>query len=226
MAKALKHMLASQLGEELKSSDAGLMVIDPGGMTVESVEAFRGDLREKAGGARLRVIHNRTARVAINEQGYDGDVDGLGAALAGPSAVVYGGDGPIPIAKVVRDWSKKHKALKVKGAVADGEILLEGDAQALADMPDLEQLKGMLAGLVIGAGRGMAVALSGVMGGLARCMQARIDEGGFTGEASEAAPAEAPAEETPAPDAAEAAPEGGDPETDGAGEASPEPAEG
>ena len=200
MAKALKHMLASQLGEELEKSPAGLMVVDPGGMTVEKVEAFRGDLREKAGGARLRVIHNRTARVAIREQGYQGDVEGLNATLAGSSAVVYGGDGPIPIAKVVRDWSKKHKALKVKGAIADGEVLLEDDARALADMPDLEQLKGMLAGLILGAARGIAVSLQGVYGGLARCIQARLDEGGFGGAAEEA-PAEAPAEEPAAEEA-------------------------
>ena len=63
MAKALKQMLAAELGVELENSPAGLMVVDPGGMTVETVEAFRGDLREKAGGARMRVIHNRTARV-------------------------------------------------------------------------------------------------------------------------------------------------------------------
>ena len=37
MAKALKHMLASQLGGELENSPAGLMVVDPGGMTVEAV---------------------------------------------------------------------------------------------------------------------------------------------------------------------------------------------
>ena len=198
MAKALKQMLATQLGTELENSPAGLMVVDPGGMTVETVEAFRGELREKAGGARLRVVHNRTARVAIREQGYDGDVEGLNATLAGSSAVVYGGDGPIPIAKVVRDWTKKHKELKVKAAVADGEVLLDGDAKALADMPDLEQLKGMLAGLMLSAARGMAVSLQGVYGGLARCIQARIDEGGFTGEAS------APAEEAPAADEAPA----------------------
>lgn len=199
MAKALKHMLASQLGGELENSPAGLMVVDPGGMTVEAVEAFRGDLREQAGGALLRVVHNRTARVAIRERGFDGDVEGLSAVLAGPSAVVYGGDGPIPIAKVVRDWSKKHKALKVKGAVADGEVLLGADAQALAEMPDLEQLKGMLAGLIIGAGRGIATSLQGVYGGLARVIQARLDEGGFGGDsapepAAEEAPAAAEAE--------------------------------
>ncbi|MDJ0520867.1 MAG: 50S ribosomal protein L10 [Planctomycetota bacterium] len=176
MAKALKQMLASQLEADLDTSPNGMMLIDPGAMTMEANEAFRKDLREKAGGARMRVIHNRTATVAIKARGWDGDVDALTATLTGPSAVVYGGDGPIPIAKVVRDWSKKQKDLKVKGAVADGEVLVDADAQALADMPDLEQLKGMLAGAIIGAARGIAGSLQAVYGGLARAIQARVDE--------------------------------------------------
>ncbi len=192
MSKALKQMLASQLGADLDTSPGGLMVIDPGAMTVESNEAFRKDLREKAGGARMRVIHNRTARVAMTAREFDGDLDGLNAVLTGRSAVVYGGDGPIPIAKVVRDWSKKQKDMQVKGAVADGEVLLETEAQTLADMPDLEQLKGMLASAIIGAARGIAGSLHAVYGGLARVIQARIDgSGGATDESSDEASDEA-----------------------------------
>ena len=65
MAKALKFMLSAQLQDALKGSASGLMVIDPGPMTVESAMEFRKDLREKAGGARLRIVHNRTARAAM-----------------------------------------------------------------------------------------------------------------------------------------------------------------
>ncbi|MDA1193623.1 MAG: 50S ribosomal protein L10 [Planctomycetota bacterium] len=222
MAKALKHMLASQLGTELEASPAGLMVIDPGGMTVEASMALRKKLRDEAGGARLRVLHNRTARVALREQGYDGDVEALNAALKGSSALVYGGDGPISIAKVVREWARKNKTVKVKGAIADGEVLVGPDAETLADMPDLQQLKGMLAGLIIGTARGLAVSLQAVYGGLARCIQARADDGGF-GSGAEAA--EVPAAEVPAEVVApveEAAPEAETPAADAAPEGSTE----
>lgn len=182
MAKALKRMLASQLEADLQDT-SGLLLIDPGPMSVEAVMEFRRDLREKAGGARMRVIHNRTARVAIDNLGFEGDVPALKGQLEGPSAVVFGGEGAIPIAKVVKDWSKKLKQLKVKGAVADNEILVGGEAEALADMPDLPQLKGMLAGAIIGAARGIAGSLHAVYGGLARVIQARVDqEGGAEAE--------------------------------------------
>lgn len=175
MAKALKRMLASQLQDDLGDT-GGVIVLDPGSMTVESSEGFRTDLREKAGGARLRIIHNRTARVAFRSMWFEDGNETLESMLTGPTAIVYGGDGAIPIAKVVRDWRKKWKTLQVKGAVTDGEVLEKPDAEALADMPDLHQLKGMMLGTIIGAPRGIAVSMAGVYGGIARCLQAKIDK--------------------------------------------------
>ncbi len=202
MAKALKQMLAAQLEADLQDS-AGLVLIDPGPMTVESVQAFRKDLREKADGARMRVIHNRTAAHALESLYAEAGV-ALKDELKGSSAVAFGGAGPIPIAKVIKDWQKELKELKVKGAVADGEALLGDEARALADMPDLPELKGMIAGALIGSARGIATSIQSVISGLARALQAHIDAGGFGGEAEEApaeeAPSdeEAPAEEPPA----------------------------
>lgn len=187
MSKTLKLMLASQLGDALEKEDGGgLLMIDPGNLTVAASEAFRTDLRDQAGGARLRIIHNRTARVALrglfsNEKQ---DLEELDALLRGPSAVVYGGQGPIAIAKVVRDWRKKNKRMVLKGAFADGEFMDSADAEALADMPDLTQLKAMLLGAVMGSARGIAVSLTGVYGGLARCLQAKIDKEGGEDDAS------------------------------------------
>lgn len=185
MAKALKQMLASQLENTLEDS-SGLLVIDTGPMAVELNRAFRADLREKAGGARMRVLHNRTARVALGSMGVKDQAGDLKGMLRGPSAVIYGGDGPIATAKVVREWVKKHKTLVVKGAVTDGELMNAADAAGLADMPDLNQLRGMLAGLLQASARGLAVSIQAVYGGIARSIQARVDkhaDGGAAGDA-------------------------------------------
>ena len=211
MSKTLKHMLAAHLEEDLEQV-TGLVLIDPGAMSVEANMAFRHDLRERAGGARLRHIHNRTARVALERKAYAGDAGGFAAQLRGPSAVAFGGDGAVSIAKVVRDWRRKQRDLRIKGAVADGEILLDADAEALADMPDLQQLKGMLAGLIIGSARGIAVSLQAVYGGLARALQARIEQ--QEGEGSD----EAASPEAVAPEAV--VPQEGAPQEGGAAPAS------
>ena len=89
MAKVLKQLLASQLRKAVHGSE-GAIFVNLGPMTVEQNMKLRGFLRQKAGGARLRVLHNRTARVALKEAGYPAKVDSI---LKGPTAAIFGGDG-------------------------------------------------------------------------------------------------------------------------------------
>src|SRR5262245_18359137 len=106
MAKKLKTLLTSQLQAELRSTN-GCLVLDPGPMTVDSPMAFRRELREKAGGARLRVIPNRTACHALEGAWLGGENEALCKMLRGSTAIVFGGAGPVPIAMVVMEWRKK-----------------------------------------------------------------------------------------------------------------------
>ena len=85
MARVLKEMLIAGYGKDLAGSN-NLIVVDPGNMTVERTREFRRDLREKAGGAKVRVIHNRTARRAFGAL-WSGREKALDEVLAGPSAV-------------------------------------------------------------------------------------------------------------------------------------------
>lgn len=185
MAKALKTMLRSQLEQELVGAN-GCLVLETGPMSVEGVSAFRKELREKAGGARLRVVQNRTARLAIEGAWLKGDANQpLRGMLRGPTAIVFGGGGPVPIAKVVAEYRKKYKPLVVKGAIADGEVLGAKDAEGLAKLPGLHELRGQLAGLVAAPSRGIVTTMHQVLAGLVRVVQARVD----------AAPAAAPTSE-------------------------------
>src|SRR5688572_14357354 len=88
-----------------------LVVLDPGSMTVEKTQEFRRDLRDKAGGARMRIVHNRTVARVLNPL-YAGNEKALEAVLAGPSALVIAGESLGPVARVLRDWKRKHKPLK------------------------------------------------------------------------------------------------------------------
>ena len=177
MAKALKRMMVVEYERALDGLD-GVIVLDTGPMTVEANQEFRRDLREKAGGARLKIIHNRTGRLALGQALFGADSEVLHEALRGPSAIAFGGDGPIPIAKVLREWKRKFKPLRVKGGVAEGEVLAAGEVDGLADLPDMPQMRGMLLSTVLGPARGIAVSLQAVYGGIARALQARIDQEG------------------------------------------------
>lgn len=180
MAKVLKKILSSQVREAVKTAD-GAVFVNVSPMTVELSTRLRGFLQTKAGGARLRVVQNRTARHAFKDVGWPAKV---GDILKGPTAMVYGGDGAATIAKRLAEWSRTDKTLVVKGAIADGEFFDAKGVAALAKMPDKTTLRGMIAGSILGPGRGLAVAIAGTGAGLARVLQARIDAKGFAADPS------------------------------------------
>jgi large subunit ribosomal protein L10 len=184
MAKALKEMMVREYEEALDGEDS-VLIVDFGNMTVETVQAFRRDLREKAGGAIAQLVHNRTARQALSKGLFSDDPAVLAGVLRGPSAIVYGGDGAIPIAKVVREWRRKQKDMRLKGGVAYGEVLGDEDLEHLADLPGVPQLRAMMLSAILGPARGIAGSLQAVYGGIARALKARIDKESGGGEASE-----------------------------------------
>src|SRR5947207_315252 len=113
MAKSLKRMLASQLQEAVKGAD-GAIFVNLGPMTVEQNMRLRGILRTKVGGARLRVLHNRTARVAFKDAGWNEKVNGI---LKGPTAAIFGGDGAAAIARTIVEWTRTDKTMVLKGGL-------------------------------------------------------------------------------------------------------------
>jgi large subunit ribosomal protein L10 len=179
VAKVLKKLLAKQVKDAVSGSE-GAIFVNLGPMTVEANMRLRGILRNKAGGARLRVLHNRTARVALKEAGFPSKVDTI---LKGPTAAIFGGEGASKIAKTVLEWARTDKGLVIKGGVADGEFFDAKGVQALAKMPDKQTLRGMLAGAIAGPARSIASVVAASGGGLARVLQARIDAKGFAPDA-------------------------------------------
>jgi large subunit ribosomal protein L10 len=173
MAKQLKQILASQVFETIKDRE-GAVFVNVAPMTVELSTRFRTFLDEKAGGARLRFIHNRTARKAFEQAGWPAEVAGV---LKGPTAIIFGGEGTAKIAKSLTEWSRTDKTLVVKGAVAEGEYF-DGKAvgTTLAKLPDKDTMRAMLLSAVLGPARALAVLAQAPGASLARALQARVDQ--------------------------------------------------
>jgi large subunit ribosomal protein L10 len=178
VAKVLKQLLAKQVKDAVAGSE-GAIFVNLGPMTVEQNMRLRGILRTKAGGARMRVLHNRTARIALKEAGFPPKVDTI---LKGPTAAIFGGEGASKIAKTILDWARTDKGIVIKGGVADGEFFDAKGVTALAKMPDKQTLRAMLAGAISGPARGVAVVLAAPGASIARVLQARIDAKGFAAD--------------------------------------------
>lgn len=135
--------------------------------------AIRGKLREV--GVRYRVVRNRLASKAFAALKLD-----LDSVLSGKCAIAIAEkEGAITAAKVLRDYIKKAKAspIQIVGGVIEGTPYLGAAAQAIADLPDRATVQTMIAQAVSGPARTMATLLNAVAGGLARCIQARVDKG-------------------------------------------------
>jgi len=180
VAKQLKQLLAGELVKALAGVD-GAVFVNVSPLTVEQNTRLRIHLEQKVGGAKLRVVQNRTARAALRQAGFPDKVAGV---LKGPTAVVYGGEGTNSIAKSLTAYVRTEKTLVLKGAVAEGEYFDAKGVAALAKMPDKRTLRGMLASTIVGSGRGLAVVISAPGAGLARVLQARIDKQGFAADAA------------------------------------------
>ncbi|MHC4940390.1 MAG: 50S ribosomal protein L10 [Planctomycetota bacterium] len=194
MSKELKHMMAEAVKVDLDRSP-NVLVLGLLPLNAENTHNLRKSLRENGGS--MRVIHNRTTKHAL-----DDDRKGLGDFFTGQTAIAIGESEEtdfIGLAKLFVDAQKK-KHVECRGGYVDGELFDKAGFEALAQSPDKPTLRAMLCGAILGPGRGLATIMNAVGGGMARCIQQRVDEGGG---AEEPAPEPAPAnEETAADDAA------------------------
>jgi large subunit ribosomal protein L10 len=169
MSKTLKEMMAADLRGRIASAGDFLVVaLKP--LDSEKTANLRRTLRSQ--GALLRQIHNRTARYALGP-----GQEPLSRHFKGPTAVALGRGEMVPVARAVLQ-AQREDALEVRGGWVDGEVLDAAGVSALSLSPDKPTLRAMICGAINGPARGIAASLQAVAGGIARCLQARVDKSG------------------------------------------------
>jgi large subunit ribosomal protein L10 len=116
---------------------------------------LRRSLRAK--GLRAMVVKNRLCRRAFGSVGLEAAVE----LLRGPSALVWGGEGIVQIAKTLVEEARTLTELVVRGGYSAGQVLSLEDLDGLAKLPSREELIGQVVGRAIGqAARVVALAMS------------------------------------------------------------------
>lgn len=172
MSKALKQQMATTVEEDLGRSP-DVLVVGFLAMNAAANFALRRNLREQ--GVRLRVIHNRCSRHALDERR-----KGLAPLFTGQTAIAVAERDEvdfIPVAKTLLEAGAKQNIV-VRGGFVDGELLNEAGVKALAASPDKPTLRAMLLGAIQAPGRGIAASMNAVLSGLARCVKERVEKGG------------------------------------------------
>lgn len=141
MARPDKVAAVEETRERFERSAAAVLT-DYRGLGVDELQELRRALR--GSNAEYRVVKNTLTRLAARDAG----VDIPDELLTGPTALTFCHDEPVGPAKVLQEFSRRHPALVVKGAVFDGQVLSAEEAMKLAELSSREELLARLAGMM------------------------------------------------------------------------------
>lgn len=173
MPNLVNELLLDELKRDFASMGSCLLVAFDK-LTVADADDLRSQFRDA--GMKMRVVKNRLALRVFEDIGLD-----VRAGFAGKTGIVMAPEErAIAAAKIVREVIKKKKKdapLTITGAVIEGRAYVGPVAETIADMPDKDTVRGMLAGAISGVARGLAMCIqSAGPAGLARVIQARCDK--------------------------------------------------
>lgn len=168
MSKQLKALMVDTLRKRYEGVQEAC-VVDVSGVNVEKTVRLRRELTAK--GMRMHVVKNSQARRAFD----GGPLGPLGEQLAGPCALVTGGDSIIDVAKEIVRLTKDHEALTPKFALLVDETapMLVVD---LAKFKNFAELMSEIALLVVSPARRLAACLASPQAKIAGCLKVLADK--------------------------------------------------
>lgn len=136
-----KQYMVEEVSRHLDKSDY-VFLTNYDRVTVEDVAELRGLLAKE--GAEFHVVKNTILNVAAQNRSYPD----LRGNLAGPTAIVVGGNNPSGVAKVLKKFFKDKEKVELKAGVLSGQELDVAAITQLADLPSIEILRAQLLGLL------------------------------------------------------------------------------
>jgi large subunit ribosomal protein L10 len=193
MPRPEKVQAVAEIKERLEGSSAVFMA-EYAGLSVKEQRALRRALSDADGD--FKVYKMTLARIAATESGRDEMLE----LLVGPTGLTFARGDAAATAKVLRDFSKDHARLIIKGALLGNEVLTPERVAALADLEPRDVLLAKIAGALQAPMAAMAGLMAAMPRNLASMIKQLIDKS--PAPAPEAAAPEA--EEASAPEAEEA----------------------
>ena len=130
--------------EEMKknfSSNNSVMIAQYQGLNVNELDKLRKELRDK--GILFKITKNRITKLVIK----DTPKKDLEKYFTGPTAAAISSD-PISTAKILTNFSKTNKNLKIVAGYMDGKVLDENEVAIIATLPSLEEARAKIVGIL------------------------------------------------------------------------------
>ena len=140
MSKEKKQSYIKDMTTQLDSSEA-VIVAHYQGLTVKQLDELRSKMREH--GIIFKITKNRITKLAL-EKTRCKDLSNL---FSGPTAVALSKDA-ITSAKILTNFSKENKNLKILGGIMGDDILDLAGVQNVATLPTLDEARAKIVGIL------------------------------------------------------------------------------
>ena len=164
MNRDQKASVIEEVAGQISEAEA-IFAVDYRGISVPQAAELRTRLRNAD--ASFRIVKNTLTLRAVDRAG----AEGLKELLEGPTAMTFVRGDAATAAKALRDFRRANQLLEFKGGWMNGAALSPDEVDAIAQLPARDVLYGRLVGMVASPLTGLAGALGGLIGGLARQLQ-------------------------------------------------------
>ncbi len=174
MSKAVKNLIITEYKKKLEGCDDAA-VISLRGVNGHDTTRMRKNLRGKK--VKVTLVRNSLAVKAFEGT----KLTALEPLMTGSSAVVYGGQSVVEVARELVAALKDFPGIELKGAVLDGQ-LFKGDAgvKELSKFPTRAEAQGQTVALLLGPAKKLAAQIKGpgaTIAGLVKAIEAKLEKG-------------------------------------------------
>ncbi len=128
-----KKAIVEELAQKIQAATS-VVFVDYKGINVAQDTELRKQFREA--GVDYTVVRNTLTRFATNKIGYS-EFDEI---LNGTTAMACTTDDPIAPARIVSEFAKKNKVLKIKGGIVEGQVQSVENLAAFGELPSKNAL--------------------------------------------------------------------------------------
>ena len=139
MNKEKKKAYISEMTSEFDKSEA-VIVTHYQGLTVNQLDELRAKMREH--GIIFKITKNRITKLALEKT----RCKDLSDLFSGPTAVALSEDA-ITSAKILTNFSKENKSLKILGGIMGNDILDVAGVKNVATLPTLDEARAKIVGI-------------------------------------------------------------------------------
>lgn len=154
LTKEQKQDIISNLEQSIEKQKS-IVFVGFDGVDVKEITQFRELLKD--GGSEMKVAKKSLMKIALKNK----DIEFEPQELEGEVAMVFGYEDEIAPSKLSYDFSKKNEKIKILGGFLENKFYEVNDVIKLAQLPNREQLLGMLVGTLNAPTTNLVGVLSG-----------------------------------------------------------------